>query len=224
MKNLIFDFELDLLSNSEYSEIIDFLNVTDVGIEAHISDLLDLNKAGSINGFSKLTLRESEGINTKNLKNELSKNRKKFELIIVEPLSAGVAAIAARDRRVDGVRISQNSMLKIFNTRYGRRLSENKKLVVIDLSLFWDGHLAKNLRPLFRVLRSFSKCNLQYILSKKSNHVSKLRTYRGLQSIGRLLGISNKQSDLKSLKELINKNQKKIEGKIPIEGVEIIEW
>ncbi len=224
MKNLVFDFDLKLLSNSDVNQILKFLRATDIGIEASINEILNIKNLEKIRVFSKLTLRESDGINTKNLKMKLSENRNKYHVIIVEPLSAGVAAIAARDRRVDAIKIGKKSMLKVFNTRYGRRLEENNKFVVIDLDIFWDSHLAKNLRPLLRVLRSFSNCNLQYLLCKKSEHIFELKTYRGLQSIGRLLEISNQQSDLKPLNLLVEKNIKKIEGKIPFEGVELIKW
>lgn len=224
MKNLIFDFDLKFLSNSDVNQILKFLKITNIGIETPIKEILNITNLEKIDKFSKLTLREADGINTKNLKMKLSENRKKYHIIIVEPLSAGVAAIAARDRRVDAVKISKKSMLKVFNTRYGRRLSENNKFVIIDLDIFWDSHLAKNLRPLLRVLRSFSNCSLQYVMTKNSENIFDMRTYRGLQSIGRLLDISNQQSNLKPLSDLIEKNQKKINGKIPLEGVEIIEW
>ena len=223
MSNIVFNFDFKDFSDPKLLEILKFLRITHLGIPNPTVDT-DASGIDKFEVFSRLLLREKDGVNTKNLKKQLADYRKQYDLIVVEPLTSGLASIAARDRRVDVIRITSKSTLKVFNTRYGRRLEKNHKMIEVDLSLFWEPDLAKNLRPMLRILRAFTNCNINYILSDRTTKPERIRSYRGIQSIGRILGIPNTRSDGDNLTKLIDKNRKKIEGIIPVEGVEITKW
>lgn len=224
---MIAEITSELLENKNFKDLTRFLNISHLGLMQNINQVKQTINGSSINDlciFSRLTIKEGKGVNANNIKKIFSENRFKYDIIAVEPVSASVAAIAARDRRVDVVRIGNESTLKVFNTRYGRRLEEFNKFVEIDLSLFWQKKLAKNLRPLMRVLRSLKSCKLNYILHKDIVELHDLRSYRGLQSIGRLLNLSNENTGKPDLIERIELNEKKRDGRIPMDGVEITEW
>ncbi len=207
-------FSIDELS----TEIIDFLDLRIVGYESSISKLpntLDVEL------FSRITLTENEDINLKNIKKHVSNNRYNHHFLVIEAFSAGLASFAARDGRVDAIRISPLSKLKIFNTRYGRRLEEGDKLVEIDISCMFERNFAKNLRPILRILQAFTKCDLKYVLSTNPQNLMHLRSYRGIQSIGRIIGLSNRQTSPGLLLDRLEVNKKKLQGKIPFPGVEL---
>ncbi|MHA2169229.1 MAG: RNase P subunit p30 family protein [Candidatus Kariarchaeaceae archaeon] len=204
----------------QHQKVFKFLGIRLVGIEEPLN-IVEKVLLNGINLFSRITLRESEGIQLKNAKQQLQKNRLKYDLIAVEPHSAGLAALAARDGRVDAVRITKDSTLKVFNTRYGRRLEEHGKLVELDLSCFYDKNIAKNLRPLTRILDAFSKCKLDYILTINPKSISQMRSYRGIQAIGRILGLTNNQTSVTKLIDLLKINKKKLIGTMPFPDVEV---
>ncbi|MCE7737479.1 MAG: hypothetical protein GPJ54_21495 [Candidatus Heimdallarchaeota archaeon] len=214
----------DLFANQGFRDLANFLNINHLGITTDTNQLSGLTKINDLNLFSRLTIKENKGINANNIKKLFANNRYKYDIITVQPVTASVAAIAARDRRVDVVRVGPESTLRVFNTRYGRRLEENGKIVEVDLSLFWNNKIAKNLRPLIRVLTSFKSCNLRYILHKDITNLAEMRSYRGLQAIGRLIDLSNNQTKISHLTDQITVNEKKRMGIIPMEGVEITEW
>lgn len=214
----------DLFANPQFSDLVNFLNISHLGLMENINQSIEITKASNLDLFSRLIIKENQGINANKIKKIFASNRYKYDIITVQPVTAAVAAIAARDRRVDIIRIGPESTLRVFNTRYGRRLEENGKLVEIDLSLFWNNKIAKNLRPLIRVLRSFESCDLKYILHKNITDLRDMRSYRGLQAIGRLLNLSTKQTMISHLMDRVKENEKKRIGKIPMDGVEITEW
>jgi RNase P/RNase MRP subunit p30 len=204
----------------QHQKVFQFLGVRLVGVEEPLS-IVEKVLMNETNLYSRNTLRESKDIHLKNAKQLLQKNRLKYDLIVVEPHSAGLAALAARDGRVDAVRISTHSTLKIFNTRYGRRLEEYGKLVELDLSCFYDKNIAKNLRPLTRILDAFSKCKLHYVLTINPKSMSHIRSYRGLQAIGRILGLTNNQTSVTQLTDRLKVNKKKLNGTMPFPDVEV---
>jgi RNase P/RNase MRP subunit p30 len=220
MNEIIPELNKITLQEKNLGDVLNFLKIKHLGVEIDNSE--NFAEFNDIKLIRRVTLQEDNKVNSKNLKSLLEKNRLKFDFIIVEPQSAGFAAIAARDGRVDAIRITSNSRLKVFNTRYGRRLEENHKLVEVDISAFWNPKIAKNLRPINRIIRSFKNCDLKYILTKENNQIRDLRSYRGLQSIGRLLNLNNQQTNPDHLIRLIENNRKKRNGTIPLEGVEII--
>jgi RNase P/RNase MRP subunit p30 len=207
--------------DDKISQILEFLETKHVIIpnlkySTQQDDTLDL--------ISYKLLSEYEGITLNQLKRELGKVRHQYELISIEPKSPGMAALAARDGRVDLVRISSRSSLSIFNNRYAHRLSENNKIVELDISSFFDRHLAKHLRPLLRVLATFHNVSLQYHLTNLPSNQFELRSYRGLQAIGRKLGLSNADTKEHHLLNRLQLNRDKLTGRIPMPGVEVIEW
>ncbi|MHA2028531.1 MAG: hypothetical protein ACW99A_00040 [Candidatus Kariarchaeaceae archaeon] len=224
MNGLVSEFNSNLLKKDKIGDVLKFLKIKHVGLVDNNFENTSLLQDNNIDSFSRITLQENKGVNAQNLKKQLAKYRFRYDFIVVEPKSAGVAAIAARDGRVDAIRINSDSRLKVFNTRYGRRLEDNHKLVEVDVSVFWYSKIAKNLRPITRILRSFKNCKLEFILTKDIKEINDMRSYRGLQSIGRLLELSNQQTHPNHLINLIEKNRKKRQGIIPMKGVEIIEW
>lgn len=214
----------NLFADPKFNDLVNFLNISHFGVMENINQSIEMTKRNDLNLFSRLIIEENQGINANNIKKLFANNRYKYDIITVQPRTAAVAAIAVRDRRVDIVRISAESTLRVFNTRYGRRLEENGKLVEIDLSLFWNNKIAKSLRPLIRILRAFESCDLKYILHRNITNLTDARSYRGLQAIGRLINLSNNQTKISHLIDRIKKNEKKRMGKIPMDGVEITEW
>ena len=157
----------------------------------------------------------------KGIKKNLNTNRYKYHLITVVPSTASGAAFCVRDNRVDIVRINTALGLKVFNKRYANRIVEYQKLIELDISPFFGSQLAKELRPLSRILQTFETSDIFYFLSNCPKSPENMRSYRGLQAIGRVLGISNKSSSWKHLISRVEMNKEKINGNIPFPGVEI---
>ncbi|MHA2253652.1 MAG: RNase P subunit p30 family protein [Candidatus Kariarchaeaceae archaeon] len=206
---------------NEPFDILQQLGTKVVGIEQNITELSQIPQNDTIQLFSRITLTENKEVNQQTIKQLLQKNRHKHHFIVVEPTSSGLAAIAARDGRVDAIRISPNSTLKVFNTRYGRRLEEANKIIELDISCMFVRNLAKQLRPLSRIISAMAKCNINFLLSINPQKIMDLRSYRGVQSLGRLIGLSNERTSPHSLLERLEQNQKKLDGKIPFPGVEV---
>lgn len=169
-------------------------------------------------------LSEYAEITSNSLKRELAQNRRHYELICVEPKSAGLASLAARDGRVDLIRITPKSSLSIFNKRFARRLFENNKIVELDISFIFNQHFASELRPVLRILKTFEKVELRFSLTNLPTASYELRSYRGLQAIGREFGLTNGKTDPMHLINRIKTNNKKLKGIIPVPGTELIEW
>ncbi len=206
----------------EYSEInnelIKFLEYDLIGSENEIKELEnDIY-------FSHLKLSEiRDKLSVGKLKQIINKERYRYHIISVEAISAKIAAFVARDRRIDAVRISSRSLLKIFNLKYARRLEENDKFVILDISVFFDKLRASSIRQLIRIVDVMKKTNVKFIITNNPRTSSDLRTYRSLQAIGKIIGLgSNQTSDL-ILRERISLNRKRIDKTIPFVGVEIVE-
>lgn len=219
---MIVGFGLDFIHAENLHPILSFLEIKSLGLDIPNSKLAQYQDIfEEIHLFSQLRLVENSNVKLSNLKSQLQSSRKNYNIIIAQPISAGFASVCARDGRVDAVRITSDSKLKIFNTKFGRRLQENNKMVELDLTPFFGSNRAKKIRPILRILKAFEKCDLTYILSHTYENAYDLRSYSGVQAIGRILGLGNKLTARKNLLNRIQDNQKKMEGNIPFPGVEI---
>jgi len=61
-------------------------------------------------------------------------------------------------------------------------------------------------------------------LIQNIKRTSELRSYPGLQALGRILGIPNKRSSANHILQRIEYNRQKLDGKVPIQGVEVSDW
>lgn len=212
MKNIL------LFHKERNSELENFLGFDLIGKNITITDLED-DKS-----FSHLHLSEKlEKLNPGSLKQELGKQRKKYQIISIEPLTAKISSLAARDGRVDAIIISSKSSIKVFNLRYARRLEENNKFIILDLSSLFGDFKASSIRPLLRIVNIFAKTQVPILLTSLGGKSRTYRPYRGLQSIARTLGLNNARTDPNVLLERIENNNKKIKGKIPFPGIEVEE-
>lgn len=212
MKNIL------LFHKERNSELENFLGFDLIGKNITITDLED-DKS-----FSHLHLSEKlEKLNPGPLKQELGKQRKKYQIISIEPLTAKISSLAARDGRVDAIIISSKSSIKVFNLRYARRLEENNKFIILDLSSLFVDFKASSIRPLLRIVNIFAKTQVPILLTSLGGKSRTYRPYRGLQSIARTLGLNNARTDPNVLLERIENNNKKIKGKIPFPGIEVEE-
>lgn len=212
MKNIL------LFHKERNSELENFLGFDLIGKNITITDLED-DKS-----FSHLHLSEKlEKLNPGSLKQELGKQRKKYQIISIEPLTAKISSLASRDGRVDAIIISSKSSIKVFNLRYARRLEENNKFIILDLSSLFGDFKASSIRPLLRIVNIFAKTQVPILLTSLGGKSRTYRPYRGLQSIARTLGLNNARTDPNVLLERIENNNKKIKGKIPFPGIEVEE-
>jgi len=200
--------------SDHFTEVVRFLNLDPVLLELAIKDLPE----GPY--LSRLTLSE-QSMPLKRIKRSLSHQRQSYHLLAIEPKTPATAAFAARDNRVDIVRINPRLGLTTFNARYAKRLVENDKIIEFDLSFFFNKYFAHDLRPVMRILETFHPDHIPVLLTNLPHKVEHLRSYKGLQSLGRLLGITNKQSHPKHILQRVDRNIKKIKGDIPFPGVEV---
>lgn len=210
MRNLLFDADIN------DKTIFSFLRFNLLGIRCAISELPKIE----YDMFSHLILSEytDKNFNLGSIKQILNKDRMKFHIVSVHPKSAKIAAFAARDRRIDAIYLDHKATLKIFNMKFARRLEENNKLVILDLSIFFNHLKASTIRSLYRVIEVMGRSKVPFILTISSG----IRDYRALQAVAKLLGLESKQTDDNSLRQRIQLNAKKIAGKFPFEGVEVI--
>ena len=221
MKYLTMDFPAELFNENNLGELLHFLPINVMGIPKPISEVVKFPI--DVKVFSRLNLSERDSKEGE-IKQQISSQRKNYEIISVEPQNASLAAFAARDRRVDIIRISSESMLKVFNTRFGRRLDEYKKLVEVDISFFWNKQMSTNMRPVMRILKTWKNCSFPLLLLHQINSLSQLRSYPGLQAMGRILGIPNTRSSANHILQKIEYNRRKLEGNVPVQGIEVSDW
>ena len=199
----------------KFQSVLSFLGIDHLAIEVARDQIKDSNIV------SRLTLSERE-MKSQRIKKEVASQRKNYDLLIIEPTTAKTASFAARDNRVDCVRLYPRLGLHTFNKKYARRLLENEKIIELDISFYFQNYIARDLRPLMRILRTFETSKIPTWLTNLPDQSIKLRSYRGLQSLGRLLNLSNKQTNPRYVIERVKRNRKKINGEIPFPGVEII--
>jgi len=180
-------------------------------------------KCSAKNFYNRLTFSEFDST-FKEIRKQISNHsiRKSTDLLVVEPKTAGTAAFAARDGRIDVVRINPKVGLSIYNKRYAQRLVENDTLVEIDLSFYFKNYYSKEIRQLYRIVTSFGATPVKYVLTNSPRHPFQLRSYRGLQSLAQLFGIERHASANRHIREKLMVNRKKREGIIPTPGVELI--
>jgi RNase P/RNase MRP subunit p30 len=207
---------------NESKEVISFLSLEYIGVHRSIDEINTFVKEfqKEVTLFSRLDLVEDNSIGE--IKNSIQKNRHKYHIICVEPSSPKLAAFAVSDGRVDMIRISSSSSIKIFNARYANRMEDEDKLLEIDLSMMF-GNNNTNYRQLLRIIDVQKNSNVKFILSRKPQNKDQLIAYRGMQSVGRVLGLTNKQTDGIALIEKIQLNKRKIEGSHIFSGVDV-EW
>ena len=119
-----------LCKNLPSQDFIDFLEFSDIGIQVPINEL----PQSDIRTFSYLILSEKDNLSTGKLKTELARKRHKYHIISVNADSASMSSLIARDGRVDAVWLTSTKNIKNFNLRYARRLKENNKFIILDLS------------------------------------------------------------------------------------------
>ncbi len=205
---------------NESKEIINFLSINYIGTNSSIDEINtytgDLPE--NVTLFSRLDFIERND-NLGKIKSEIHKNRPKYHIVCIEPTSPKLASFAVSDGRVDMIRIGSSSSIKIFNSRYANRVEEEDKLLEIDLSTMFVGNNS-NYRQLLRIIGVLKNTSVKFILTRKAQAKNELITYRGLQAVGRVLGLSNKQTDGTILIEKIEKNKSKIDGSLIFSGAE----
>lgn len=221
MINIESIFSLGNISDSK--EILNFLNIELIGVNASTDEIniFDNKDISNVSIFSRLDLFENNN-SIGNIKNEIQKKRSKYHIICIEPTSPKLSAFAVSDGRIDMIRIGTSSSIKVFNSRYANRVEEEGKIIEIDLSSMF-GNKNSNYRQLLRIIDVMKNSNVKFILTRKPQSKNQLIAYRGLQSVGRVLGLSNKQSDAEALIKKIQMNKRKIEGSYIYSGVDI-EW
>ena len=69
----------------------------------------------------------------------------------------------------------------------------------------------------------FSSYKIGFILTRNPQNKDELRSYTGLQAIGRVLGLNKSETSPDHLRERIERNKKRISGETVIPGVDV-EW
>ncbi|MHA2501432.1 MAG: hypothetical protein ACXAE3_00980 [Candidatus Kariarchaeaceae archaeon] len=200
----------------KYISVASFLNERYLLLPVPRTELPTLT---DIDPVSILSLHEKE-IGQNGIKKALQKNRYQYDLIEVIPKSAGTASFAVQDNRVDLIRLNPALGLKVINSRYANRLVEESKIAVLDLKFLKEQN-SRDMRTCLRYVATFGSKQVKYLLTMSGNGPEDLRSYRGLQALGRYLGISNKATSESHVMERIERNRKKIDGTIPFEGVEV---
>ena len=91
---MIAEIREELVIDDKFDEITEFLRIRLVGIEL-IIDQIQSKEKNNIRFFSRLTIKEHKGSNSNNIKKILAENRLKYDIIVVEPVSASVACCLA---------------------------------------------------------------------------------------------------------------------------------
>ncbi|MCY3410044.1 MAG: hypothetical protein INQ03_00275 [Candidatus Heimdallarchaeota archaeon] len=205
-----------LLSTNKFdTAILNFLKISKQAVKHPITECQD-------GQFSHLILSEKEHkIGT--IKQMLNKQRSKYHIVSMNAVSAKYLAYAAVEDRIDAIWLDHRVNLRLFNLRYARRLEESKKLIFLDLSIFFDSYKASKIRNLVRIINVIDKTSLAFILTKQVSSSDDLRSYRGLQSLATILGLSRKQTNPQSLLNRINENTARLNGTIPARGVRLEE-
>ncbi len=200
----------------ECQQHIKFMQLKYIVINSSINKLPEID---NINLIARLNI-DNRKLTVSQIKEIISRERYNYHLISITPYHKSISAFAAKERRIDIIHFQPTNAVKIFNQRYAKLLIEMNKIVEFDISTLFSQNMG-NIRPLIRAITLMNRKKLPFILTRNPKKCWELRSYRGLQAVGRIIGLKNSQTDPRKLIDKINLNIDKINGKIAFAGVEI---
>ncbi len=186
----------------------------------------EVAKASSEHGLDFVTRVDILTDSRQEFKRMLSKFRRRFELVVVRPLSVEVARDAATDARVDLISFPPDRMCKMLDPSQIRLMREGGKALELPFSeCFRFMDVGRALRRVFCVMEKCRFGKVPLVITSRATCVREvLHAYEAL-SLYVTFGFSREDA-YRNFKhwvmERLDINRKKLAGIIPFEGVEVV--
>lgn len=162
------------------------------------------------------------------VKRILRKVRKHFELVSMIPMNREQMTFACRDGRIDIVTILPLKIIKLYKGDL-RNLVEEGKVIELLISPFRglpSLELANALHNYSKLINTLNRKGVRFIISAGVSRAEEIPDPYSKAAFLEILGVKPDEA-LRAVSthitELVERNRKKLYGKMPVRGVEVLE-
>lgn len=155
----------------------------------------------------------------------LRRNRRRYEIIGIKPLTNELAIISARDHRVDVIYYDLNNKRVMFRESTAHVCKCALEIQIRQLLLLQSqGNLYKILSRLIKEIEIAVEHDIPIVVASSAKKIWEIRAARDIAALGKCLGLSEEYSldtISKNPMEIISRNRIKLSRKQVMEGVRL---
>ena len=204
-------------------------NISSARFETLGDKLIELKRIANTQKIDLVFRAEIRDLRPYLAKKILRKIRKKFELISMAPTNREQTVFACRDGRVDIITLLPDEKITLYKGDISNIKREGKivELLITPLRrVSSPRELANKLYSYRRILYLLKEKKISFIISTGAYEPEEVPDPYSKAALLEILGGFNTEEALNALSrvyDLIDENRKKLSGKMPVKGVEVLE-